>query len=48
MDFQVFKNAYQKIIIIISQPKLMLCVLKSTVSMRRFFWAPKTYVQTDE
>ena len=21
----------------------MLCVLKRTVSMRRFFWAPKTY-----
>ena len=25
----------------------MLWVLKRTVSMRRFFWAPKTYVQTD-
>ena len=25
----------------------MLWVLKSTVSMRRFFWAPKTYVKTD-
>ena len=25
----------------------MLCVLKNTMSMRRFFWAPKTYVKTD-
>ena len=25
----------------------MLWVLKRTVSMRRFFWAPKTYAQTD-
>ena len=25
----------------------MLWVLKRTVSMRWFFWAPKTYVQTD-
>ena len=25
----------------------MLWVLKRTVTMRRFFWAPKTYVQTD-
>ena len=25
----------------------MLWVLKNTVSMRRFFWATKTYVQTD-
>ena len=25
----------------------MLCVLKRTVSMRWFFWAPKTYVKTD-
>ena len=25
----------------------MLWVLKRTVSMRRFFWAPKTYVKTD-
>ena len=24
----------------------MLWVLKRTLSMRRFFWAPKTYVQT--
>ena len=35
------KSAYQKII---SQPKHMLWVLKRTVSMRRFFWAPKTHV----
>ena len=25
----------------------MLWVLKRTISIRRFFWAPKTYVQTD-
>ena len=25
----------------------MLWVLKRTVSIRQFFWAPKTYVQTD-
>ena len=25
----------------------MLWVLKRTVSLRRFFWAPKTYVLTD-
>ena len=25
----------------------MLWVLKRTISMRRFFWAPKTYVETD-
>ena len=25
----------------------MLWVLKRTVSMRRFFWAPKTYVKID-
>ena len=31
----------------ISQPKLMLWVLRRTVSMRRFFWAPKTYAKTD-
>ena len=29
---------------LISQPKHMLWVLKRTVSIRRFFWAPKTYV----
>ena len=26
----------------------MLWVLKRTVSMRRFFWAPKTYVKIDQ
>ena len=25
----------------------MLWILKRSVSMRRFFWAPKTYVKTD-
>ena len=37
-------SAYLKIIFLISQPKLMLWVLKITVSMKRFFWAPKTHV----
>ena len=41
------KSAYQNIIFLITQPKHMLWELKRTVSMRRFFWAPKTYVQTD-
>ena len=36
----------KKIIILISQPKHMLWVLKRTVSMRYFFLTPKTYVQT--
>ena len=31
------KSAYQKINFLISQPKRMLWVLKSTISMRRFF-----------
>ena len=26
----------------------MLLVLKRTVSMRRFFWSPKTYAKTDK
>ena len=33
--------------ILIPQPNHMLWALKRCVSMRRFFWAPKTYVQTD-
>ena len=41
------KSAYQKNIFLISQPKHMFLVLKRTVSMKRFFWAPKTSVQTD-
>ena len=40
------KSVYQKINFLISQPKHMLWVLKTTVSMRRFFWAPKTYAKT--
>ena len=36
------KRAYQNINFLISQPKHMLLV-----SMRRFFWAPKTYVKID-
>ena len=30
-----------------NQPIHMLWVLKRTVSMRRFFWAPKTYAKND-
>ena len=41
------KSAYKKINFLISQPKHMLWVLKRTVSMRRFFEAPKTHVKTD-
>ena len=37
------QSAYHKTIFLISQPKHMLWVLKRTVSMRRFFCAPKTY-----
>ena len=33
-----------KVILLITQPKYMLWVLKRTVSMRRFFWAPKTHI----
>ena len=40
-------SVYQKINFLISKPKHMLWVLKRTVSMRRFFWAPKTYVKAD-
>ena len=43
----VVKSAYQKFHFLISKPKHMLWVLKRTVSMSRFFWAPKTYVKTD-
>ena len=41
------KESVMKILFFISQPKHMLWVLKRTVSVRRFFWAPKTYVKTD-
>ena len=37
----------QKIDFVIFQQKYMLWVLKRGVSMRRFFWAPKTYITTD-
>ena len=33
--------------VLVSQIRHMLRVLKRTVSMRRFFRAPKTYVKTD-
>ena len=36
-----------KLVCLISRPKYILWVLKRTVSMRRFFWAPKTYVKTN-
>ena len=36
------KSGYRKTIFVISHQKHMLLVLKRTVSMRRFFWAPKT------
>ena len=39
------KSAYQKNNFLISQPKHMLWVLKRTVSMRRFFWAPLSYAK---
>ena len=41
------KSAYRKCNFLIYQPKHMFWVFKRTVSMRRFFWAPKTYVKTD-
>ena len=41
------KSVYKKNNFLISQPKHMLWVLKRTVSMRRFFLAPKIYVQID-
>ena len=41
------KSAYRKNNFLISQPTHVLWVLKRTVSMRRFFGAPKTYVKTD-
>ena len=40
--FRSFKFS-RKINFLLSQPKRMLVVLKRTVSMRRFFRAPKTY-----
>ena len=49
IHFQAFsynKSLYQKMFFY-SQPKHMLWVFKRTVSIRRFFWAPKTYVKTD-
>ena len=39
-------GAYQKNPLI-SQPKHMLWVLKRTIYMRGFFWAPKTHVKTN-
>ena len=38
-------SVFQKINILISQSKHMLWALKRTVSMRHFFWAPKTYAK---
>ena len=45
--FRCVTSAYQTNNFLISLPKHMLWVLKRTVSKRRFFWAPKTYVKTD-
>ena len=39
------KSAYQKYNFLVSKPKHMLWVLKRTLSMRPFFWAPKTWVR---
>ena len=36
---------YQKKNFLIFQPKHILWVLKRTVSVKRFFWAPKTYAK---
>ena len=44
-DRTLVKSAYQKNNFLIFQPKHMLWVLKRTVSMRRFFWAPNTYAK---
>ena len=41
------KSEQRKFNFLISQPKHMSWVLKWTVSMRRFFWAPKTYAKID-
>ena len=41
------KKAYQKIIFFLLLNKIMLWMLKRTVSMRWFFWAPKTFVKID-
>ena len=41
------KNVYPKNNFLISKPNHMLWVLKRTVSMRWFFWVPKTYVKID-
>ena len=41
------KSAKSKINFLITQQKDMLWVLKRTISMRWFFWAPKTSVKTD-
>ena len=40
------QSAYLKIMCLISRQKHMLWVLKRTVSMIRFFWAPRPYVKT--
>ena len=41
------KSAYSKTISFISHPKHILWELKRTVSMRPFFWTPRTDVQID-
>ena len=44
-NFSLAKSVLQENNFLISQPKHMLWVLKRTVSMRLFFWAPKTYAK---
>ena len=46
-DRTLVKSAYQKFNFLFSQRKHIMLVLKRTASIRRFFWAPKTYVKTD-
>ena len=41
-------SAYWITFFIISHPKHMLRVIKRTVSIRRFFWAPKTHVLSEK
>ena len=44
---QAIRVRNEKLTFLFLSQKHMLWVLKRTVSMRRFFWAPKTYVKID-
>ena len=46
-DLQMRESNY-KLIFFISHRKHMLWVLKRSVSMRQFFWTPKTYIKTED